>query len=128
MGHELTGLIGEPYVVIYGEPVSKQRPRMGKNGHAYTPKKTKEAEAVIRDAWSAKEFPMFGENDRLGVGLQFVCANERRKDLDNMAKLVLDALNGVAYPDDAQIDRLEVERFWTRFDPATRITIWRIDE
>ena len=118
----------EIFLTFYGEPVSKQRPRMGKNGQAYTPKRTRDAEAVIADRWSEEVGGKFEPEARLGVSLQFVCANRRRKDLDNMAKLVLDALNGVAYDDDSQIDRLDMERVFTRFEPATRIAVWRIDE
>lgn len=33
-----------------------------------------------------------------------------RSDLDNMAKAVLDALNGVAWVDDSQVSRLVVEK------------------
>lgn len=38
----------------------------------------------------------------------------KKPDVDNVAKLVLDALNGVAYEDDLQVISLQVEkRYWT---------------
>lgn len=47
----------------------------------------------------------------LQVGLDLPCA--KHKDLDNIAKIVLDSLNGVAYNDDKQIVELEVYKKYT---------------
>jgi Holliday junction resolvase RusA-like endonuclease len=43
----------------------------------------------------------------------------RKPDLDNAAKIVLDALNGCAYADDCQIVDLHVHRRWTNDQLAT---------
>lgn len=50
-------------------------------------------------------------------------------DLDNLAKLVLDALNGVAWEDDRQVCLLHARKIsgasiWTR----TEVEIWTMDE
>ncbi len=37
----------------------------------------------------------------------------RKPDNDNIAKICLDALNGIAYPDDSQITILVVMKFWS---------------
>jgi crossover junction endodeoxyribonuclease RusA len=37
-------------------------------------------------------------------------ADHRRCDIDNIAKSVLDGLNGVAWRDDSSVDRLEITR------------------
>ena len=39
-----------------------------------------------------------------------------KPDADNLAKCLLDALNGLAYPDDAQITALEVGKFYSDRD------------
>lgn len=49
-----------------------------------------------------------------------------KPDVDNIAKTVLDALNGVAYADDSQVVRLVVNKF-PRERREEHITVW-IDE
>jgi Holliday junction resolvase RusA-like endonuclease len=107
-------------------PKPKGRPRMSRRGFAYTPPETLQFEKKIADLY---EGPMF-EEDRLCVHLKFseegiwfkispakklkmVKGGKRKKlrgDIDNYAKSVLDALNGVAYADDKQIVLLMLEK------------------
>ena len=94
-------------MLIRGRPVPKARARVV-DGHAFTPKRTAEAEAYA--AWAFKLQNMEWECDKesaLHVSLLF-STHHRRTDADNLAKLVLDALNGVAYADDRQIASLYV--------------------
>jgi len=52
---------------------------------------------------------------------------DTKPDLDNLAKTVLDALNGVVYRDDAQICALTLrKRYTTTFGPMTEIKIQRL--
>ncbi len=104
------------------EPIGKARPRFTKTGHAYTPQKTKDAEDAIKAAFLEKG----GECIPKGVPVELIVTayfpipksfSEKKKtaaqngrirptkkpDIDNIVKLVADALNGVAYEDDAQI-------------------------
>ena len=37
----------------------------------------------------------------------------KRPDIDNIAKICLDALNGIAYHDDSQVARLTVEKYYS---------------
>lgn len=37
-----------------------------------------------------------------------MCCPQKKPDTDNIAKIVLDALNGLAYPDDKQVVELQV--------------------
>jgi len=48
-----------------------------------------------------------------------------RIDCDNIAKNVLDALNGVLWKDDAQVADLRVRKVYTD-SPRTEITVWEI--
>jgi len=117
--------------VVPGEPRSKGRPRFAKNGRTYTPAATREAEKEIEQAWRIATTGPTGTrmvHGRLGVEIGFVCKHRRKRDLDNMVKLVLDALNGVAYVDDESIDLMTVQRMWTTGEPETRVMIWRISE
>ena len=47
----------------------------------------------------------------------------RRGDLDNVLKITLDALNGVAYADDSQITRIEANRYDDKDNPRVEIGI-----
>ncbi len=94
-------------VMMSGEPKSKQRPRFSR-GHAYTPKETLEAEATVREAYlKAGGFLFEGQ---VKMELVFALSNRRRRDADNMAKLVMDALNKVAYHDDNQVIELTIKK------------------
>ena len=48
------------------------------------------------------------------------------KDCDNIAKIILDALNGIAYKDDKQIVMLNVEKYWTEGQPYVMVVMKEI--
>lgn len=101
------------------EIVGKQRPRFDpRSKRTYTPKKTVIAESTIREAWRKKygdRFIGFDGIVRIWVTIKRPLAKSNPKfwkgradggkpDADNVLKLVLDALNGVAYADDSHIE------------------------
>jgi Holliday junction resolvase RusA-like endonuclease len=105
-------------ISVPGKPYGKGRPREA-GGHFYTPKETAAAEAQVRVAGAvamAGRAPMLGPV-RLVLEAVFEMpvswpprVREMRQlphvskpDLDNIEKLVLDGLNGVAFADDSQI-------------------------
>lgn len=92
---------------VEGTPIPKARPRVGKYG-TYTPSSTLEWESLI--AWSAKA-NYFGEpsQERISLDCTFYGARANA-DLDNLGKAVLDAMNGIVYADDKQIDTLCFDR------------------
>lgn len=94
---------------IPGPPVGKARPRVY-GRHAITPKKTLDAEARIftefRRAYPDAQ-PLDGE---VLMFVEFWMPRQGKPDLDNLLKTVMDALNGVAYRDDAQITRLNAAK------------------
>lgn len=94
---------------VYGEPKSKQRPRVTARG-TYTPEETREAEHKVRAAWQKTQAEPF--TYQVVASIDFFNGNRRRRDLDNMAKLVLDGLNKVAYADDHQIVALQLRKFF----------------
>lgn len=103
-------------LIIEMAPVAKGRPRFAR-GIAYTPKATKDAEKRIRDAAkdAFKSDPYDGAVD---VAVMFYLERPKSKsrkkhplhlgrpDVDNFAKLVLDALNGIVWVDDGQVVNL----------------------
>jgi Holliday junction resolvase RusA-like endonuclease len=54
-----------------------------------------------------------GFSNAVGVELAFYQGTRARKDIDNMVKLVLDALNSVAWTDDVQVSVVLARRVYT---------------
>lgn len=93
-------------------PKAKERPRLSRNGKIYTPKATLEWERDLAEAWKSLGVEvikgpvhletMFGR-DYVTIAVTELPESARSKlrgDIDNYQKIVLDALNGVAYADD----------------------------
>lgn len=96
-------------ITIPGRPVPKGRPRLGYRGRTafiYTPPATKEYEKLV--GWVAKCMgcrPMEGP-----IAATIDVYHRSKLDVDNVAKSILDGLNGVAYIDDAQVVELLVRK------------------
>ena len=92
---------------LHGVARAKGRPRFS-GAHAYTPEGTRDWETTV-----AKEFVVAHGKPRLEgpvrVEIEF---NQKRGDLDNLAKAILDALNEIAYVDDQQVCALILSRPW----------------
>ena len=111
---------------VAGEPRSKQRPRVTARG-TYTPAETRLAEQAVQAAWFRTQSEQFVF--QVVVTIDFYNGNKRRRDLDNMAKLVLDALNKVAYSDDYQVVGLNLRKiFTTRERARTEICLAEVIE
>lgn len=112
---------------VDGEPASKSRARFTKSGHAYTPAKTKEAEAKV--AWSYKAAGGRMDDDpetSFGVFCIFFNGTRQRRDVDNMIKLILDGLNGVAWVDDAQVLEVAARKDYVPRDEArTEVVVYQ---
>lgn len=119
---------------IVHAPYGKGRAR-GSRLHArpYTPAKTVKYEKLVKDecndAMRRQGVEMFTGSVRVDITARLIPAKAtsrkklalmmsgeirptRKPDADNIAKAVCDALNKVAYPDDAYVATLHVERFY----------------
>ncbi len=79
---------------VPGQPLPKQRARVV-NGHGFTPRKTRDNEAAIRDLARAA---MNGQPSYAGpvkLEARFYRADARKVDLDNLCKQVLDSIQMV---------------------------------
>lgn len=96
------------------------RPRFGK-GRTFKAKKDTEYEEAIRTAYIASDGPCFDGPVEVSIFVQRALPKSAPKrinlepdthkpDPDNVAKAVLDALNGVAWGDDAQVVSLSVRK------------------
>lgn len=114
-------------LTIPGDPVPKERPRAAKSGHVYTPRKTQQAEEVIRELIRAQMPEPY--DGPVGLVLAFYCATRRRTDGDNLQKLVMDALNKVAVVDDYLVE----ESTWRVFrraegeEPRTEVFLYSLE-
>lgn len=112
---------------VDGEPVSKQRPRFARSrGRVYTPGGTVAAEQAV--AWSFRQQvgPYVPPKEAAyGVYVGFFCGSGQRRDVDNMTKLVLDALNGVAWVDDVQVSEISAKVQRWQQEPRTEVVIYQ---
>lgn len=119
--------------IIPGQPQGKGRPKFARQGnfvHTYTPKKTADYEKLIQQEFKIQCGNVFFSK---GIALNVsVCAffeipkstskkqaermlsgdilPMKKPDIDNIAKVILDALNGVLYADDSQIIELNISK------------------
>lgn len=113
------------HITIPGRPVPKGRPRLGKNGNVYTPKKTREYEAFV--AWKTKEVvkePLSGD---IAIDIKIYINGNNYPDIDNVCKALLDGMNGNAYEDDRQVAALKICRFKDK-NQRVEIELWRKDK
>lgn len=88
-----------------------------------------------KEAWQwATMTQMDGEatDSPLSVAFVFVMPDRRRCDIDNLAKLPMDALNGIVWKDDSQIVQLVVTKqvvgSGVRADgPCSTMIVWRVE-
>jgi crossover junction endodeoxyribonuclease RusA len=113
-------------LTIYGDPVSKARPRVGPNGHAYTPERTRAAERAVSALAAAKMAERAPADEAVGLAVEFYCATKRRSDGDNLLKLVTDAMNEIVFVDDSLIEEwyVRVIRGVGKKDARTEVTVY----
>jgi len=94
---------------VLGSIQTKLRPCRGKNGNIYNPSKSaeKEFKECVSEILCGNNLPIFDHTLLLNVTIKFhfnVSSSKKLPDVDNCIKFVLDALKGVAYVDNRQIN------------------------
>lgn len=126
--------------VIPGKPVGKQRPKFVRRGAyvgTYTPKQTVDYEKYIKDCFKEK-YPEWIPTEKpllMNIKAFFVRPKSNkniqpitiRLDADNIAKIICDGLNGIAYKDDKQIIGLIVNKLWGEIE-TVRIEIEEMED
>ena len=118
---------------IPGKAQAKQRPRMGRSGVVYTPKETLVYENYVKMCYSdyAKQFGWLPYENQVRAEIEVLVAVPKsdsktkkkakiegmirpavKPDCDNLAKSILDSLNGLAYRDDKQVVELVVKKYY----------------
>lgn len=117
---------------VPGKPFGKQRPRHMRNGHTYTPKETTEYENLVKLFYSQSMHPKEPTDKAVKMVLvakfpiptswskkkqreviEKIIPYTSKSDIDNCLKIVMDALNGIAYKDDAQISEAVVAKVYS---------------
>ena len=128
--------------------MGKERPRFARMGNfvkTYTPGKTKlresEIQVLARQEMKGKEIFTGALEVSMNVGFPIPKSWSKKKtkeatdgilkpitkpDLDNIAKLVLDALNGIVYKDDSQVVELSISKFYTVRDCCIVLSIDKV--
>lgn len=137
-------------ITVPGEPKGKARPRFNRQtGQVFTPTASMRAEHRIQIEWIAigrptvqgplrieiemilqrpkGHFRTNGELSTAGLRLPWPV---KKPDWDNVAKLVGDSLNTLAYRDDAQIVDARTIKRWAQSgqQECTRIRIWELED
>lgn len=131
---------------VYGEPMGKQRPRFARQGNytkTYTPQKTVNYEELIKfeyyNHYKGMQFtadeplsmvitayvgiPQSASKKKQEMMRQGLIKPTKKPDWDNIAKIIGDALNKTAYPDDKQIvDARIIKEF--SIEPRVEVHIW----
>ena len=118
---------------IPGKAQAKQRPRMGRTGIVYTPKETLIYENYVKMCYSdyANQFGWLPYENQVRAEIEVLVAVPKsdsktknkakiegmirpavKPDCDNLAKSILDSLNGLAYHDDKQVVELVVKKYY----------------
>lgn len=134
---------------VPGEPIGKARPRVV-DGHAYTPSRTKAYEQAVRLAYKQAvkdrpeperrwdkdaqlslqiaafyQLPKRVSRQMRGAMLRWEERPKKKPDLDNILKIVADALNDLAYHDDSQIVHMHASKYWS-LTPSVTVTICEV--
>ena len=117
---------------VIGDIKGKARPRVNTyTCKAYTPTNTKDYELLVKQYFKIK-YPRFVPlENRLAVKIiatfkvpktttkkdreqieKGLISPTKNPDIDNIVKIILDALNQMAFKDDTQITKLEVEKVY----------------
>lgn len=132
---------------IPGDPRGKGRPRFTKQGRAYTPKETTAYEKLVRAAYykarketdekltgavAVEVTAYFGipsyvtkkVRDKIMAGEELPL---KKPDIDNVTKIVLDALNESAYQDDKQVTELYARKRYDTEGKGARVDVMIVD-
>ena len=118
---------------VIGGIKGKARPRVNTyTCKAYTPGDTKDYELLVKQYFKIKHPRSVPLENRIKVTIiayfkapktvtkkeralieEGILSPTKKPDIDNIVKIILDSLNGIAFKDDNQITKIEVEKAYT---------------
>ena len=129
--------------IVEGDPQGKARPRFSRRSETvYTPSKTAKYEKEIRDLFLAAGGKMIPDGRYVTVtvdayfkipksyakGKRWECKYninrpDKKPDIDNVLKVVLDALNKAAYEVDKQVIEVRCRKWYSRSSGFLKISV-----
>lgn len=128
---------------VPGSPVGKARPKFFRRGNyvgTYTPEKSASFEGLVRLYFGQHytgapiegpisirmtayfPIPKSWPKRRINEAMIRCLPVEKKPDIDNILKSVLDGLNGVAFKDDSQVFSVYCDKFYSE-KPRTQVAI-----
>lgn len=130
---------------VPGKPIGKQRPKFNrKTKNTYTPKETRDYETLVRTCYMQKYSNKEPIQAKTPVEVEIyayfkIPKNTTKKqkvliennklfptvkpDADNVSKIILDALNGLAYYDDNQVIDLTIYKHYATTDEGVGVLV-----
>ncbi len=116
-------------VTVEGNIKGKARPRVF-NGHAMTPQDTVTYENWVKVCYQNAGGKLLEGSVRAKIDIYYKVPKsytkkrvkairdgldypQKKPDADNVAKIILDSLNKIAFDDDSQVVELQVNKLWT---------------
>jgi len=134
------------HINIPGKPIGKARPKFSRVGNfvkTYTPEQTVNYENFVKMCWMNSGEEKLHGNIIAVIVARFIIpqsySKKKRKELnekycpkkpdcDNIAKSILDALNGIAYDDDSQIIDLSVTKLYSAEEEGVDLYLTEAEE
>lgn len=133
--------------IVEGEPQGKARPRFSRrSGTVYTPAKTAKYEKEIRQSFLAAGGKMIPAGSYVAVTVDAyfkipksytkrkrlecernIIRPDKKPDIDNVVKVVLDALNKVAYADDKQVIGIVCRKWYSHSSGFLKVHILEVE-
>ena len=113
-------------IVLKGDPLSTNSIYRRRKGFGIY--MTKEGHALKESyQWGCKsQWKKDPTSKNLEVVIALYFKDQRSHDIDNYNKLVLDAMSGIVYDDDKQIQRLTVEKFIDKDNARIEIEVFEL--
>ncbi len=116
-------------VIVEGKIKGKDRPRFF-GGHAVTSKTTREYEQLVKNSYIMQDGRLLEIPVKVNITIfhkmpkstskkelleirEGIKLPTKKPDIDNVAKIILDSLNGVAFKDDTQVVKLSMTKKYT---------------
>ena len=127
---------------VEGEPTAKGRARFTGN-RCYTPKKTADYEELVKVCYrlgntvkyeteplkceikAYYKIPSSDSKKKRVEKIKGLIRPTKKPDCDNVAKAILDALNGLAYKDDSQVVELHIIKYYAE-QPKVEVIITEV--
>jgi len=121
----LKGFANKMKIILQGNPFSNNSIYFSspkKLGLRFMSKKGKELKKCYatqaRQQWNSDPL-----QEELEIAIQLYFGDKRKRDWDNYHKLSMDALTGIVWEDDSQIQKAIVEKFYDKENPRIEIAI-----